>query len=168
MTDKPETTNLEFLEQLRTLVWNTDKELTKFLETASPEDVFEALVLLHAIKGDIGDTYGMFSASAGQMLSDKEVVTKNGTTVEKKVASDRRGWEHKKLAHEVVRRLNDMSVDMDTGEVITSADEIIERIFDYVQPSYWRIKELTKIGINADSYCEVGDIKTSIIVRKAK
>jgi hypothetical protein len=35
-----------------------------------------------------------------------------------------------------------------------------------VQPSYWRIKELSAIGINADNYCEVDEPKTSIIVRK--
>jgi hypothetical protein len=41
-------------------------------------------------------------------------------------------------------------------------------MLDFVQPSYWRVKELAKFGINADNYCEVGDYKTNIIVRKAK
>ena len=40
------------------------------------------------------------------------------------------------------------------------------KLLDYLQPSYWRIKELSKLGINADQYCEVGELKTSIIVRK--
>ena len=57
---------------------------------------------------------------------------------------------------------------MDTGEVLYSQQEIVAKLLDFVQPSYWRVKELQKIGIDADLYCEVGETKTSIIVRKAK
>jgi hypothetical protein len=60
------------------------------------------------------------------------------------------------------------SVDLDTGEVLLSPQEIAVKMLDFVQPSYWRVKELAKFGINADNYCEVGDYKTNIIVRKAK
>jgi hypothetical protein len=38
----------------------------------------------------------------------------------------------------------------------------------YCAPSYWRIKELNKIGLNADNFSETGELKTSIIVRKPK
>jgi hypothetical protein len=55
---------------------------------------------------------------------------------------------------------------MDKGEVIMKSIEIAMKRLDYVLPSYWRIKELSKLGINADQYCEVGELKTSIIVRK--
>jgi hypothetical protein len=57
---------------------------------------------------------------------------------------------------------------MSTGEVVLSTEDLLKKVLDYIQPSYWRVKELSKIGINADNYCEVGDYKTSIIVRKAK
>ena len=69
---------------------------------------------------------------------------------------------------EVARRLDDISVDMDTGERTMSAQEMVIKVLDYVQPSYWRVKELGKIGISADKFCEVGETKESIIVRKAK
>jgi hypothetical protein len=41
-------------------------------------------------------------------------------------------------------------------------------MLNYCAPSYWKIKELQKLGINADNYCEVGQLKTSIIVRKGE
>jgi hypothetical protein len=57
---------------------------------------------------------------------------------------------------------------MDTGEVTKSTRQIALEILDYCAPSYWRIKELGKIGVNPDNYCEVGELKTSLIVRKSK
>jgi hypothetical protein len=57
---------------------------------------------------------------------------------------------------------------MDTGEIVMSQEDMIANVLDYVQPSYWRIKELQNIGINPDHFCEVGETKTSIIVRKGQ
>lgn len=150
-----------------------DNYLQKLLTDAvngesDDQELFDALVIAHAIKGDFTDVFGMFSAKVGEHIKDKEVSASNGQTIEKKFGSDRKGWEHEKLASEVLRRLQSMSVDMDTGEVLISSEEIAMKLLDYVQPSYWRTKELNKIGINADNYCEVGDVKTSIIIRKAK
>ena len=96
------------------------------------------------------------------------VETMSGATIEKKTGADRKKWEHSKLASAVAERLSDMSVDMDTGEIMKSPQEIALDMLTYCAPSYWRVKELNKIGINPDNYCEVGDLKTSIIVRKAK
>jgi hypothetical protein len=42
------------------------------------------------------------------------------------------------------------------------------KLLDYLQPSYWRVGELSKIGLNADNYCETGEPKVSLIVRKGK
>jgi hypothetical protein len=42
------------------------------------------------------------------------------------------------------------------------------KMLDYCAPSYWRVKELAKIGINADKFCDVSESKESIIVRRAK
>jgi hypothetical protein len=92
----------------------------------------------------------------------------DGTTIEKKSSYDRKGWKHLDLGSAVADRIVKMSVDMDTGEVTKSPKQIAEEMLTYCAPSYWRIKELNKIGINADSFSEVGELKTSIIVRKPK
>ena len=65
---------------------------------------------------------------------------------------------------QVFERLQQSSVDMDTGEVTLSTEEIVNRILDYVQPSYWRVGALNDLGINADQYCEVGEPKTNIAI----
>ena len=81
---------------------------------------------------------------------------------------DRKGWKHLELGSAVAERLVKMSIDMDTGEVTKSPKEIAEEMLAYCAPSYWRIKELNKIGLNADNFSETGELKTSIIVRKPK
>ena len=142
--DNPEWQNSERLKPLldfRKAIMEIDALCLSNLESENEQDLFDTLVLLHA---------------------------SNGQVIEKKVASERKGWKHEDLANEVLRRLNEMSVDMDTGEVAMSSHEIAVKLLDYVQPSYWRVIELSKLGINADQYCEVGELKTSVIVRKAQ
>lgn len=136
------------------------------LETDDEQLWYDTLVLLHSIKGDVASMFTQYSNLFANKLETDEATASNGQKIEKKSAFDRKGWKHEDLASEVLRRLNDLSVDMDTGEVVMSSNEIAMKLLDYVQPSYWRIKELSKLGINADQYCEVGELKTSIIVRK--
>ena len=143
----------------------------KSLENLEQDDEqiwYDTLILLHAIKGDIASLFSQYSNLFAEKITTDEATASNGQKIEKKSAFDRKGWKHEDLASEVLRRLNDLSVDMDTGEVVMSSQEIAMKLLDYVQPSYWRIKELSKLGINADQFCEVGELKTSIIVRKVQ
>jgi hypothetical protein len=154
-----------FVELRKALIAIGDKALNN-LDENDEQLWFDTLVLLHSIKSDIGNIFTQYSNLIANKLEIDEATASNGQKIEKKSAFDRKGWKHEDLASEVLRRLNDLSVDMDTGEVVMSSNEVAMKLLDYVQPSYWRIKELSKLGINADQYCEVGELKTSIIVRK--
>ena len=154
-----------FVELRKALMAIGDKALNNLNEN-DEQLWFDTLVLLHAIKSDIGNIFSQYSNLIANKIETDEATASNGQKIEKKSAFDRKGWKHEDLASEVLRRLNDLSVDMDTGEVVMTANEVAMKLLDYVQPSYWRIKELSKLGINADQYCEVGELKTSIIVRK--
>jgi len=154
-----------FVELRKALMAIGDKALNNLNEN-DEQLWFDTLVLLHAIKSDIGNIFSQYSNLIANKIETDEATASNGQKIEKKSAFDRKGWKHEDLASEVLRRLNDLSVDMDTGEVVMSSNEVAMKLLDYVQPSYWRIKELSKLGINADQYCEVGELKTSIIVRK--
>lgn len=143
-----------------------EKSALQNLETDDEQLWYDTLVLLHSIKNDIASMFTQYSNLFANKLETDEATASNGQKIEKKSAFDRKGWKHEDLASEVLRRLNDLSVDMDTGEIVMTANEVAMKLLDYLQPSYWRIKELSKLGINADQYCEVGELKTSIIVRK--
>lgn len=159
------------LNNLMSVIMDADTQLSEFIANSpSPEDAADALVQMHSIKSGIGDVYSMFSQKVIEVLQSAQVdeLQVKDAQVEVRSAADRKQWEHDRLIGEVARRLIQSSVDMDTGEVTVSTEEIVARVLDFVQPSYWRVKELAKIGISADQYCEVGESKTNIIVRKAK
>ena len=160
----------EWVDKFRESIMELDQSVTDFINSApSIEDACAALVAMNLIKSDFGFVYeNMTSAVSLSMKDQTEVSLGDGSTVEKKWSSDRKGWQHKHLVSVVAQRLVESSIDMDTGEILLSQEEIVSKVLDFLQPSYWRVKELQKIGINADMYCEVGETKTSIIVRKAK
>ena len=148
-----------------------DDEMSSFISSSeTAENVANALVRLHEVKSAISDIYSVHSGRAIEILQSQGVedIDVHGARVEVRNSADRRKWNHQELAKEVTGRLVDMSIDMDTGEVLLSPQEIAIKILDFVQPSYWRVKDLAKVGINADQFCEVGEYKSSVIIRKAK
>ena len=66
----------------------------------------------------------------------------------------------------VAQKLHRMSIDMDTGEVKVDPEQLAKDMINYVQPSYWKVTQLEKLGINVDNYCESGDSRMSVIVRQ--
>lgn len=157
------------IEALRTQILELDKQVTNDLPSMELSQVCEILVELHKLKDELSLVYASASHIASESLGDtSELLLNDGSRIEKKTASDRKAWRHKEIAAVVARRLASLAVDMDTGERVMSMEEVAERVLDYVQPSYWRIKQLSELGINADDYCDVGEAKTNIIVRKAK
>lgn len=161
----------DVLRRLMTLIMETDTELSEFISSnPTPDEAADALVQLHSLKSGIADVYSTFSVKVIEVLQNAQVdeLQVKGSLIEVRNGADRKSWEHGRLVSEVSRRLIESSIDMDTGERTMSTEEVIAKILDFVQPSYWRVKELAKIGISADQYCEVGESKTNIIIRKAK
>jgi hypothetical protein len=158
----------ERIADIRQYILDLERELDDYIKSQPDvEDACGILYEMNMIKRDMSSVYDSLSTSVGQLIADgKNVQLKNGGVVEKKSSYERRAWQHKDLASVVAQKLVQMSVDMDTGEIIKSPGEIAMQVLDYVQPSYWRVKELSSLGINVDNYCETGVLKTSIIVRK--
>lgn len=156
--------------ELREQIKNLSEEIdTYVLSDASVTDASEGLLQLNLAKRDIAAVYDTLSNFVALKIGDeKEIVLGDGAVIEKKVSYDRKAWEHKKLGSAVVDKLVKMSIDIDTGEVIKTPAEIAIQLLDYCAPSYWRVKELSNIGINPDMYCETGQLKTTIIVRKGE
>lgn len=139
---------------------NSGADMTEFAEYVSA---------LHLVKGDISILYDSVCAALGaSMRAVPEMILSDGTKIEKRAAADRKKWQHENLAQNVASRISDMAVDMETGEVVLTPQDMMVKMLDYCAPSYWRVKELAKIGINADKFCDVSESKESIIVRRVK
>jgi hypothetical protein len=160
--------SLENVQQIRQAIMKLDDEIRQYIESEPDQaDAASVLLQLNLAKSDLGMVYDSMSTFFLNLIQDKEVINlENGAQIEKKSSYDRKGWQHKELANAVVDKLMQLSVDIDTGEVIKTPREMALDLMKYCAPSYWRIKELSSIGINADNYCEVGQLKTSVIVRK--
>jgi|694.fasta_scaffold118585_2 hypothetical protein len=100
------------------------------------------------------------------MGSMPEHILPDGSTVERRQASSRKKWDHIGLARSVTEKLHKVTIDMDTGEQTATHDEIMIRLLDYLAPSYWRVKKLSELGINADMYCEVSEGGINLVIRK--
>lgn len=144
-----------------------DAAIAQIPKSDDAETACKKLADVHSLKGDMAMIYDSATAIVSDVMRDlSEVSLPNGMRIEKKTASARKTWNHKDLANVVAKRIVESSVDLSTGEVVLSTEQMIEKMLVYVQPSYWRVKELSAIGINADRFCEVDEPKTSIIVRK--
>ena len=160
--------SLDKIAQLRLLIIDLEAEVMKTInDGATLEEAGNMLLHLNLTKRDMGIVYDTVAHRFGEMMDMESAVPLPGNAIiEKKSSYERKAWQHKDLAKVVVDRLTQMAVDMDTGEVVKSPEDIAMELMTYCAPSYWRIKELNNIGINPDMYCETGVLKTSIIVRK--
>lgn len=136
---------------------------------ADMNEIAEYVSALHAVKANIALIYDSACGVLGSVMkSVPEMVLSDGTKIEKRAAADRKKWQHENIAQNVASRISDMAVDLETGEVVMTPQDMMVKMLDYCAPSYWRVKELAKIGINADKFCDVSESKESIIVRRAK
>lgn len=141
--------------------------LNDYLAGSPPaQEACEVLAAFNKSKAELKFAYDSFALKVGALMKEDKIFLPSGGEVEKNFSSKRTKWQHKDLASAVANKLHKLAIDMDTGEVKVNAEDMAKSMLDYVQPSYWRVAQLSKIGINVDSYCESGDSHMSVIVRQ--
>jgi hypothetical protein len=160
----------EQLTNISSMLIDLEKDFVALAESGEDlNKLADGIIGIHALKADISVVYdGACKIMIEKMGDIPEINLDGGHKVEKKSGADRKSWNHPELAKHVAGRINDMAVDMDTGEIVMTPQDMMIKMFEFAAVSYWRVKELSKIGISADDFCEVGEAKTNIIVRKAK
>lgn len=157
------------LQEANRALLRLDEIFSELANSGDVATVCEALVEAHLLKQSTSIAYDSMCHAAGKVMGSlPEYILPDGSKVEKRAGNERKKWKHEELAKNIASRLNDMSIDMSTGEITMSPQEMVVKLLDYCAPSYWRVKELAKIGISADKFCEVEEKEESVIVRKAK
>lgn len=159
-----DTSNSEQFDIEKLLMQLYDK-VSEDLNSGEIDPVADALIALDKAKREISELLDRTKECFVGLTGENPEYEFGDFTLEKKSGSPRKSWDHENLTRIVSNRIIDLSIDMDTGEVTKSPTEMISEILEYCGISYWRVKELSKIGINADQYCEVGDPKTNVIIR---
>ena len=157
----------DFQQQLLDL----DEKLTQLSSDANwpLEDISETFFQVNSFKGQLGIIVKqMESLLIARMTEVEAMPVSSGDMLVKEWSKNRKAWQHKELAKAVADRIQSLAIDMDTGEKTMSTGEMIEALLEYVQPSYWRVGALQKIGLNADNFCEAGDSEPKIKIERAK
>lgn len=136
------------------------------LKTNDLNVVSKTMAALDRLKREVAELHDATKEKMATLMGKDPEYQYGGFHFERKPGTSRKSWDHSTLSSVVAKRLTSMSIDLDTGEVLKSPEEMIREAFNFAGVSYWRVKELNKIGINADSYCEVVEGKPSIIVRQ--
>jgi len=132
----------------------------------NPSEAAAIVAEMHELKRAVADAWEHVSSLLAEAMGDDPEVIVGDVVVEKRTGAPRKAWRHDELADEVARRIIGSSIDMDTGEVLKSPEQMMKEMLSYGAVSYWRVKNLAKIGLIADEYCDVGEPKVSIIVRQ--
>ena len=157
---------LETLEELYDAIQLASQSASG-LKCDSPEDAAELYNYSHMIKSSV--------ANLNEIIQDKLIEVSEGSSttfvvpggvIEVKQGSPRKAWNHRELADVVARRIYERSVDLETGQVTMSHEEMMKEILKFTGISYWRVSELNNINVDADNYCETGEPKTSVILRR--
>lgn len=148
------------------------RALTKKAILASEEDnnlsdLAEAIYAANAVKRSAADLWTQMEA-VGIAQLPFETTIDGGAVLTLRDGAPRKAWQHKDIAKEVAHRIYTAAFDFETGEMLKSSEELAQEILKYAGVSYWRVKELAKLGISADKYCEVGDPKTTIRIDHPK
>lgn len=163
-------TPIELIEEIRRLIGEASTDIVDAI-TSDDADITESCLIYSAInslKKDIAMLNEHTETLVADRMNESFVSLPDGLLAERRIGSDRKAWDHKGLATEVSNRVYQSSIDIDTGEVLASPLEMMQKMLDYAAPSYWRVGELSKIGISADDYCQKSEGKISVVISKEK
>lgn len=161
----------ELLGRIQHSLLEIDETLSRQSDIAdwSIKDMSEAYATMASLKAQLGVVMQSLESSLIERMTDKEAVSlESGAVLVKDWSKSRKSWQHKDLVSAVADRIQQMAIDMDTGERTMTTGQMIEALLEYVQPSYWRVGALSSIGLNADAFCEASDPQPKIRIEKAQ
>jgi len=139
------------------------------VELASTEELLQLASDLHLVKSYVTELFNELQLVVTEHIGHMAVpVAVDGATVEIKAGSPRKSWDHASLIDDVSKRIVDSSVDLNTGEVIKTPTEMIKEALQFAGISYWKVTKLKELHLDADEYCEVGEAKKQLVIRRSK
>jgi hypothetical protein len=135
--------------------------------SASAEDLMQLASDLHLVKAYTTELFNELQTIVTDHIGNTaNPVSVDGATIEIKSGSPRKTWDHQGLINDVSKRIVDSSIDLDTGEVTKTPVQMIREALDFAGISYWKVTKLKELHLDADEYCEVGESKKSLVIRR--
>lgn len=161
----------EFRERLDALVAETAELLNQvdLLEGGDADELFEIADSAHLLKTSSGDLFSFYQDVMVEKIgTTPHPVSTSNCTIEIQKGSSRKSWDHDSLSSVVARRIFESSIDLDTGEMTKSPQDMMKELMKYGAISYWRVSALKDLNIDADDYCEVSEPTKKLVIRRNK
>lgn len=143
------------LDSVKALLYEIIEDFDEVGLTGGDKEIAQASASFHVFLDYVKEATSYVDTEAVTRIEYTPVpIETDFGTVEVLGGSTRKAWDHERLGSVVARRIFESSIDMDTGEQLLSSEEMIKEMMKYVGVSYWRVKALKELGLDADSYCE--------------
>jgi hypothetical protein len=157
----------EAIASLDAMIAATGNLIGDGIPSVDRNEVAEVAVQFNNSLAAMKDVFAILSSDAiSQLEYTPEPIEVEGGSVEIKAGSSRKAWDHERLASVVAKRIHDSSVDLTTGEVLMTTEQMIQEILKYAAVSYWRVGALKELDLTADNYCEVSEPKTNLVIKR--
>jgi|TARA_R110000803_G_scaffold37598_13_gene81123 hypothetical protein len=160
------------LQEVQSLLLTLEGSIINFsddIESADTTDLLQFASDLHSVKSFVSQLFNEVQANVTEHVGNLVIpVDVDGATVEIKSGAPRKTWDHKSLINDISKRLVDSSVDLNTGEVLKTPTAMIREALEFAGISYWKVTKLKELHLDADDYCEVGEAKKSLVIRRNK
>lgn len=123
-----------------------------------PEVLAQVLVFLRKCKQVVGDAEKQTEALLAKAMPGKVFVLDGVGSFERRRKAKKTTWDHEGLFSQMLRLARDPKnrVEPLTGELIRTPEEtLLAFIRAACAPSYWRVKELAGLDVDADGFREV-------------
>lgn len=132
------------------------------------EDLAQMLVLIDVCAKRARQAKANVDAALNVILSQDTILElpELEVTVEKRVAAPKKNWDHDGLLSVAIEAILERERDPDDGTINTPYAVLMAEVFKYAAVSYWRVKPLKELGINANDFCELGDRKVSFQISR--
>jgi hypothetical protein len=143
--------------------------LSDEIDSAETTDLLQFASDLHYVKSFVSQLFNEVQSNITEHIGNLPIpIEVDGATIEIKSGSPRKTWDHRSLIDAVSKRLVDSSVDLNTGEVVKTPTSMIREALEFAGISYWKVSKLKELHLDADDYCEVGEAKKSLVIRRDK
>ena len=137
-------------------------------DTMMEEDVAHMLVLIDVCSKRIKATKENLDAALNVILpQDTPVeISDLDVSIEKRISAPKKNWDHEGLLSVAIEAILERERDPLDGTINTPYPVLMAEIFRYAAVSYWRVKPLKELGVNANDFCELGDRKVSFQITR--
>ncbi len=134
------------------------------------EEVAEVVVGVKRLAERLGMCWSSLGTEVARRMrsgSSEDLIIVDGATLEKKVGTPRKTWQHKAIRSVIIEKVLASHVDRETGALDCPSSVLMADVLNACSISGYKSTVCKPLGINVNLYCTTEQAKTSLIIRAA-